>query len=418
MAFRLVGHLILFGVSKSAVLISPLLAATILTKGDYGLLEWALSFSMMSAVFVSLGAGGVIAFEIVRKERSCLINTALFYSALLTFILGCITVLLTPFDSLRAVISVGFTGIYIGQFALASYMKSKGMGAYASVVDSFIYIQILLLVLYGAYVDEPGLQFLTILPVSIILLSILLFRIAGSGFSIFSSGFILFAKKGAPIMLSGFAAIGYINLPRLLIGVVGSMEDVGNLALYFRWAALALVVYQFMLVMNFRKIYRLGYVELDKYISYITLAVLIAGAIIVAVMPVVRNFVYFNQLQFPEMSLPVQSLMVCIVTVWTLSTSLEGLFYREHLTKFQVASVLLGGSSFLGLVFIIRNIAAIEIVLTFCIAWFLSYLIITFSQIYFLRNNLSASEKRGFGRSLFLVVIILFLEMILLFKIS
>ncbi len=403
-------HFIIFGFSKSAVLLAPLLAASVLTKDEYGSLEWALSFSMMSALFLSFGAGGIIAFEIVKHEKSDLITTALSYISFLTFFLGFTTAVIVLIDSGMTAMLLGFTGIFLGQFTLSSYMKAKGMGAFASIIDSFIYILILLLVLYSIFIDDRRLHLFILFSLATLFFSAILFRIGGNEFRMHKSHFFKFAKTGAPIMLASFATVGFMNLPRVLIGNLGTMEDVGDFALYFRWAALALVAYQFMVVINFRKIYQLDHIALDRYISFISLAVLIIGTLFVMTMPMLREFEIFKQLQFPQKSLPVQSLMVAIVAIWTLSTSLEGLFYREHLTKFQIYSTIFGIFVLLFSIFLINKMQNSDLTFFFSLAWFISYLVIIFSQLFFLKKYLHKERKHLFVNASILVVFILLSE--------
>ena len=411
--YRQIKHLIIFGFSKSAVLLAPLLAASVLTKNEYGSLEWALSLSMMSALFLSLGAGGIIAFEIVKHEKSDLITTALSYISFLTFFLGLTTAIIVLIDLKMAAMLIGFTGIFLGQFALSSYMKAKGKGAFASIVDSFIYILILLLVFYSIFIDDRRLHLFILFSFATFFFSMILFRIGGYKFRVDKSHFFKFVKTGTPIMLSSFAAIGFMNLPRVLIGNLGTMKDVGDFALYFRWAALALVAYQFMLVVNFRKIYQLDHVALDRYISFISFVVLMIGVVFVMTMPMLREFEIFKQLQFPQNSLPVQSLMVAIVAIWTLSTSLEGLFYREHLTKYQIYSSILGVVVLLFSIFLVSKLQNPDLIFYFSLAWFISYLVIIFSQLFFLKKFYK-EHKRAFINSLLLSIFILFSETLIL----
>ncbi len=407
-------HFIIFGFSKSAVLLAPLLAASVLTKDEYGSLEWALSFSMMSALFLSLGAGGIIAFEIVKHEKSDLLTTALSYISFLTFFLGLTTAIIVLIDSKMAAMLIGFTGIFLGQFALSSYMKAKGKGAFASIVDSFIYILILLLVLYSIFIDDRRLHLFILFSVAALFFSAILFRISGNKFRMHKSHFFKFVKTGAPIMLASFATVGFMNLPRVLIGNFGTMEDVGDFALYFRWAALALVAYQFIVVINFRKIYQLNHTELDRYITFISLAVLIIGSLLVMTMPILKEFEVFKQLHLPQKNLPIQSLMVAIVAIWTLSASIEGLIYREHLTKFQIYSSIFGIFVLLFSILLIKKMQNPDLTFYFSLAWFISYLVIIFSQLFFLKKYIYKEKKHLFVNTSVLVVFILFSETIVL----
>lgn len=407
-------HLLIFSFSKSTVLFAPLIAASVLSQSNYGLLEWSLSVSMILSVVLSFGAGAVISFEIIKSEKSKLIDMALFYIGVITFLLGVMGILsFIFFSSLSLNYILAFTGVFLGQFALSAYIKAKGRGAYASMIESFIYIFILLLLFNSIYKELQYLEFLILFSIVSIIFSIILFKLIDNKRTLNKEEISPFFNKGFPIMLSGLLAVGFLNLPRIILGYFGSFEDVAEFSLYFRWAAIAVIAYQFIIVMNFRKIYKLSHVELDTYIVRITFAVLVIGYSLIVTIGALEENASLYSIALPKENLLIQILMIGSITFWTISTSLEGLFYRENLAKYQGFSSLIGISSFLLNIFIL-NYFIDNIILTFSLSWCLSYMILIITQIFILNKKLDFIFKKVF---ISLLLIMLLTGIILLFKV-
>ena len=382
-------HLSLFGLSKSAVLFAPLLAASVLSQSNYGLLEWSLSLAMMLSIFLSLGAGGVLSFEIIKHETNSLINTTLFYALVISLLLGILgSISIIFFEPSRISYILGFTGVFTGQFVLSAYLKAKGKGAYASIVESFIYIVILLLVFNSIFQEIKSLELLLVFPFFTIVFSVILFFLISDRTKLKKENFFLFIQRGFPIMISGLLAVGFVNLPRVLLGNFESFESVGVFSLYFRWAAIALVAYQFALVINFRKIYTYSYEKLDRYIVAISFMVLLIGFFIILGLEVIDNYDITFHLAVPEQNILIQGLMAGTISLWAIGTSLEGLFYREHLSKLQIYSSTFGIGIFLLSIMFLNSFIS-NVILIFSLSWFVSYIAIVLLQLFFLQKYLN-----------------------------
>jgi len=386
-------YLSLFGASKSAVLFAPLIAASVLSQSNYGLLEWSLSFAMMLSIFLSLGAGGVLSFEIIKHETNGLINTTLFYALLISLLLGILgSISIIFFEPSRISYILGFTGVFIGQFVLSAYLKAKDRGAYASIVESFIYIVILLLVFNSIFQEIKSLEFLLVFPFFTIVFSIILFFLISDRTQLKKENFFLFIQRGFPIMISSLLAIGFVNLPRILLGSFESFESVGVFSLYFRWAAIALAAYQFALVINFRKIYTYSSEKLDRYIVAIASMVLFIGFFIILGLEVIEKYDIPFHLAVPQQDILIQGLMAGTITLWAIGTSLEGLFYREHLSKLQIYSSIFGIGIFLLSVMFLSSFIS-NVILIFSLSWFVSYIAIVILQLFFLQKYLNTYFK-------------------------
>jgi O-antigen/teichoic acid export membrane protein len=387
------------------------MAASVLSQSNYGLLEWSLSFAMMLSLFISLGSGGVLSFEVIKHETNSLINTTLFYIVFLSFLLGIFgSISIIFFEPSRFSYILGFTGIFIGQFALSAYLKAKGKGAYASIIESFIYIIILFLVFNSIFQGIKSLEFLLVFPFFTIVLSIILFFLITDRTLPNKKDLSLFLQRGFPIMISSFLSVGFINLPRALLGSYDSFDSVAVFSLYFRWAAIALVAYQFVLVMNFRKIYTYSYEKLDRYIVTISFIVLLIGCCIILGLEVIKKYDIPFHLAVPQQDILIQSLMAGVITLWAIGSSLEGLFYREHLSKFQIYASVFGIVAFLLNIWLLHNFVS-NMILIFAFSWFISYIVIVISQLLFLQKSLNI--KFLFTR-LFIIIMVISILLLLM----
>jgi len=402
-------QLIIFGTSKSAVMFAPIIAASTLSTQNYGLLEWSLSASIMFAVAVSLGSGGVIAFEVVKNEHSPIISISMIYTAILSFFLaatGLISYIIHLSNQLTFFLM--FSGLFVAQFSLSAFMKAKGAGAYATIIDSLVYILIFLLAIFATSKNKDEFQYIFIFSVSAFFLSFIIYFLSNIKKNYFEiSKFFLFLRRGIPIMLSSLMAIGFINLPRVLLGEFDSFEKVAEFSLLFRWAALALVVYQFVVVIKFREIYKSELHQIDRYFAFISIAIFFIGFAIILILNSLNA--QFNELPFatPSQNFIFQSFMATSIALWVLSTSLEGIFYREHLAKYQFYSSLIGILIFLGIFFIIQNIYCITI-FTVLLSWISGFCITIVTQFYFLNKKIYASTKNSFKniKSVFLIILV------------
>lgn len=397
-------NLFVFGASKGSVFFAPLFAASVLSSTNYGLIEWALSLSMILGIVFSFGAGGVLAFEIVKNDKSDLISIALSYMVFVTFLFGVlgITSLVLHFSHKTSFI-IGFTGLFAGQFALSSYMKAKGMGAFASTVESFIYVAILILVFNSFIKKIIYLEYIGIFPVFVLLFSSIIFFALLNRKLVFNLGhYIRFGKRGLPILFSSLLSIGLINLPRVLLGGVGSFDEVAEFSLYFRWTGIALVLYQFVYVVKFREIYTYSYGKFDNYITIISWLVLLSGIFITLGLVLLKKYNLTFGVNLPERNFVIQGYMVGVVTLWTITASLEGVFFREHLTRWQIYANVLGISVFLSLLLLLR-IPFSNNLLVFTMAWFFAFIVIVLTQIFFLKKNIAQASLKYLTISMSLI---------------
>lgn len=382
---KLLKHGTLFIFSKSIVLIAPLFAAYLLNKSAYGTFEWSLSIAMIISTMITVGAGNTIAFEKVKNEESPLISIGQRYSFYLGILFALLSItLLTFFNEVRIGLVLGMSSFLVIQYALSAYMKANGLGARASVVDSGIYTILLVLLGLAWLNGDSDLSYLVIYAIVAIILGIFLHNTINTSSVLNKEEIMKFVKRGFPIMLSGGMVILFFNLPKLFLGYE-SMMYVGEFSLYLRWASLALVVYQFIVVVFFRDIYTNSYIEFDKFIASISFGVYLLGFTILIFLYLAKKY-NIEYLPVPEVNLSVQILMVSIIALWALTASLEGLIYREDKSIHQMWANIVGIIIFFLLSFLTGEHDDIIYFITF--SWFISFVAIILYQLFIIHKDI------------------------------
>ena len=398
---RLIQHGILFVFAKSIVLIAPLIAAYFLKKSSYGMFEWSISISMIISTILTVGAGNTIAFEKIKNESSPLIYIGQIYSIYLGLGLACLSiVVILIFNNARIGLIFGMSAFLIIQYALSAYIKANGLGAKASIIDSGIYI-VLLGLLFFTWIEESSELLYTIAyALSAITLSALLYKTITKHVKITKVDIKKFFTRGFPIMLSGSMIIVFFSLPKVLLGS-NSMALVGEFSLYFRWAAVAIVIYQFLIVVFFRDLYTKSYIEFDKFIAGISLGVYSLGLLVLLLL-YLANISNIKYLPLPEFNASLQIVMLAIIALWALTASLEGVLYRENKSIHQMLANLFGILIFLVLFYFFQDTEHILYITIF--SWFTSFVTIIFYQLYIIHKFI-LQNNFVFINSLFLLIL-------------
>lgn len=376
-------HGALFVLSKSIVLIAPLFAAYLLDKSSYGLFEWSLSIAMIVSVMMTIGAGNTIAFEKVKNTDSPLIYIGQIYSVYLGLFLAILSIaMILFFNNVQIGMVLGMSSFLVVQYALSAYIKSSGLGARASVIDSGIYIVLLVLLGFTWFKEDTQLAYVVSFAFAAMILSIFLYKSINKNKVPIKEEIRNFLKRGFPIVLSGGMVILFFNLPKLLLGSE-SMELVGDFSLYFRWAALALVVYQFIVVVFFRDLYTKSYNDFDKFIASISTGTYFLGFVILIFLYLANKY-NIAYLTLPALNISVQIIMISIIALWALNASLEGLLYRENRSIHQMWANILGVIIFLMIYYFYQDEKNIIYLIT--MSWFFSFVAIICYQLFIIHR--------------------------------
>ena len=326
---KLSGHAVLFGVSKSSVLFAPFLAAWLLSKSQYGALEWWLSLSMTIGPIMTLGAHGVVAYGSLGGVFSPYVKTAIIY-----VIFVCFSTLLFVF--LLPVVGVGRETSYIGVVALQSSMivlqlvlsarlKGLGKGAWASLAESALYIALLfslLLVLVGVEFVSGFILVMIVVESFMLWLLIKVSELPKVSYwrhEDYKKTFFLSYR----FLISGALMGAFMAGPRLLLGWVSDESLVASFSIVFRWLSIAIVFHQFINTYYFMRIY--GGDPTKRKFAILGCVGLVAISAAVIAVAVSSHAIRSTNIPLPD-SNDVWLIwsMAGIMILWSASASLEG----------------------------------------------------------------------------------------------
>jgi hypothetical protein len=267
-------HALIFALAKSAVLIAPLIAAGLLSKSLYGTVEWWLALSLAFGPVLAMGAPGLVAYGTLGSKLRRHVRTATVFViiAATTLLLISIVAPLLGLDwknSLFGPVALQCAIVAL-QTTLSARLKGLGKGAWASLVESTLYLSLLCAVL----LNWQGLDFvlsfmgLMLLASGLLILGLIRFVPLPSLSGWHRRNYRAFLHVGLHFMTGGALMAGFMALPRISLGAISSPEKVAEFALIFRWLSITIIAHQFINTVFFRKIFAdLGSHERDRVLA-------------------------------------------------------------------------------------------------------------------------------------------------------
>lgn len=339
-------HGLIFAIAKSAVLFSPLLAAGLLSKTQYGSVEWWLALSLSFGPVLAMGAPGLVAYGTLGDKYSRHVSTATVFvlitaTALLLMALALPLFGLVWHRSLYGPVLVQCAVVAL-QMTLSARLKGLGKGAWASLVESSLYLTLLCALIFS----WKGLDFVNSFMVLMLLTSVLLIGGLMCSVSIprLSSwtklNFQAFLRSSLPFMAGGALMGTFMAMPRISLGFFASPAKVAEFALVFRWLSIAIVAHQFINTVFFRKIFADADTQRrDRMLAATVFLVAILSVCIVYTLQITQSL---------NVPLPIPSTLnlawsMCIVMfMWSGSASLEGGLYRAGASLVQARATVFG----------------------------------------------------------------------------
>ena len=385
-------HGLIFAIAKSAVLFSPLLAAGLLSKSQYGSVEWWLALSLSFGPVLAMGAPGLVAYGTLSDKFSRHVSTATLFVLITATALLLMALALPLFDqdwhrSLYGPVLVQCAVVAL-QMTLSARLKGLGKGAWASLVESSLYQTLLCALIFS----WKGLDFVNSFMILMLLTSVLL--IGGLMCSVSIPGlsrwtklnFQAFLRSSLPFMAGGALMGTFMAMPRISLGFFASPAKVAEFALVFRWLSIAIVAHQFINTVFFRKIFADGDTQRrDRMLAATVFFVAILSVCIVLTLQLTQSL---------NVPLPIPSTLnlawsMCIVMfMWSGSASFEGVLYRAGASLVQVRATVFGvifQLLALGLMTLLE--VGDEWLFRATSAWLLGFLVIIFFQWRGLRAN-------------------------------
>ena len=342
--WRLGRHGLIFVLAKSAVLVAPLLAASVLTITEYGSVEWWLALSMALGPVIGLGAPSMVAYGSVNRQQYRHVRTAtvcvlMLASTLLVFVLALRLFGHEWGDDFYGPVALQCAVIML-QMTLAARLKGTGKGAWAAVAESALYLCLLIALLGVLLGADFVTAFMFCMLVACVLLAFLLVRLVAVP-----------ALRRWPLrnfhaclgiawryMLGAALMAGFMALPRVALGFLESPQVVASFALVFRWLSISIIAHQFINTVFFPRIYgNAPQRRRDIALALTVSVVAISALFIVLFVGVGKAFVPFP-LPFPQatsLALP----MAMVMILWATTACLEGSLFREGAALKQSGAV-------------------------------------------------------------------------------
>ncbi|KFN47906.1 hypothetical protein N790_07085 [Arenimonas malthae CC-JY-1] len=260
MLLKLGRHGLLFALAKSAVLVAPILAASLLGVAEYGAVEWWIAMSLIVGPLIGFGAHGVVAYGSVGSQDRRHIRTAVVVviAASAALDLASVAVLIAGVggSSLFAPVALQ-SAVVVLQLTVSARLKGLGRGAWASVAESSLYLSLLAavgLAWMGSNFVEAYL--IVLLVASVGLISVLLSSVGmRPSLSWLERDFRGFVRRGVGYLVGGVLLGLFMSMPRAVLGFAGSVEAVAQFAIAFRWLSIAIVAHQFINTLFFRRLF-------------------------------------------------------------------------------------------------------------------------------------------------------------------
>lgn len=326
-----------FGLSKSAVFFVPLLLSNILPAADYGLFESCLAYGSLLAVVLGCGLVAAIPyFMMVRNTTD--FNGLIYLHAALIFLPLVLLIPLFAFGLVTAsvfLIAI-FAAVINWQRVFATDMKTRGKPTYSSFAESFVYMAILvvsLAALENLSIHRMSVYLMAIfLPLAVVLTIVMLRR-----YPITRAQWRLIPEMYAyalPTILPGMSLLLITSLVRLIAPPIMGAEKLAIYSFYFRFASIAVVVYQFLATIFFAEMYKREPNELDKIFTRVALLILALAAAGFVVFPQVFSG-FFKLFSTFAQYWPLYAILVFFCFFWVCEAMLESIIFRCKLaTKF------------------------------------------------------------------------------------
>ncbi len=331
--------LLIFGIAKIIVYVVPLWLADILTKQDYGIIEYALAgLGMLVSAGFGLGMSGAYPYFVLRKkdvesEKAFHIHPIWL---LFIFVINQFLYYGLSLYNLKIYLALNFAYLVANQQFYSTKLKSKESILKAVLVDSGIYFMLLF------YIIGVILQ---IIPAILESISTIMF---GYAFVYIFYGLYRFYKIDKENILKKYKEIlqfsshillGSILIFAITVGgriVVERYFDdatIGIYGFYYRLAAVVVVIHQVVNIMFFKKIYTYNPKILDKYFSLFFIGIYVISISVYWILPfVLPQFSNYYRETYQENKI-LFFILSAQMLLWIASALNSSIVDREGLAK-------------------------------------------------------------------------------------
>jgi len=290
---------IIFSFAKGIVFLVPLFLADLLTKNDFGILEYALAgVGMLLNAMVNFGVPGAYPYFILKKKNTQIKEGFFLHPLWLSFyfILNQIIYFTTDFYDIAIYMAINISFIVANQLFYSIQLKSNEKIHSAVFLDAGLYVLLGLFVL-GFFLD------LLILSIKNISLGIFIY-----GLLYIVVALVNFIKVKKDEIFSKYKKIVRFSIHLLissiflfLLTVSGRVlaknffgyEEAGIYGFYYRLAAITVMIYQVASIRYFKELYTINLKKLDNYFSLFFIFIFTFSLTVYLISPYVVP--YFSQ---------------------------------------------------------------------------------------------------------------------------
>ena len=328
-----------FLIAKGITFLVPILLADILTKNDFGMLEYALAgVGMLLNSIISLGVPGAYPYFILRKKEKNIEEGFSLHPLwlLFAFLLNLLFYHSFNFYGIEIYMAVNISYIIAVQKFYSTILKSQEKINKAVLLEAGIYL-ILFSFLLGYFFNliQPN-----IFNISKAILSYAMFWVSYSLYKFHKVNknqiFIKYKKIisfSIHLLLSSSFLFLLTVSGRILSKYFFDYESAGTYGFYFRLSAIVVLIYQVISVRYFKDLYTKSTSKLDFYFSSFYLFIFTLSILLYFLSPYIMPYFsnYFKE-TYSENRV-VFFILFCQMTMWISSALNSSIVDREGLAK-------------------------------------------------------------------------------------
>lgn len=394
--------LLSFTFCKTIVFLVPLILAEVLSKDNFGIVEYALAgLGMILNTTINLGVPGAYPFFKLRKKSLYILKgfELHFLWLLVLFLVNQFCYFLFDNFAIEYYMALNIAYIVANQVFISTKLKTDDKIIKAIFFDSGVYVILLLFIalnyigLTKSSLDSINL-FIQIYATTYALFSLLkLFNLKKK----YLVKYIRILKFSYPILFSSILIFFITVSGRFLIEFVfKDFELVGIYSFYFRLAAIVVMIYQVISISFFKKIYTLEPKILDKYFAAFFIALYIISSFSFYLSHSIAPFFseYYSDTIIEYNS--IYFILSAQVVFWISSALTSNIIDREELAKkisavFFILIFLFGLALFLYKdVLTLQSYVLIHFIVIF-LATIFQFIILFYKKIFFVKTMIVLS---------------------------
>ena len=327
-----------FVICKGLVFLTPLLFAEILTKNEFGILEYALSgLGFVLNTLLNLGVPGAYPYFILKQKKLNIKNGFTLHPLFLStvFIINTF-IYVTGFTGQQQYLAINIAYVIANQVFYSTQLKSHEKSVPAVFLDSGIYIILFVLFIASRLeLVEVSIRFINYLILIYgtfyTLFGIQKYLSVSSKNSLFHYKYILRYSKN--LLIATFLIFLITSSGRIVIEWLFGFEKVAIYGFYFRLAAVVVMIHQVINIIYFKRIYTIEPTILDRYFAMFFVFIYVLSLIFYFVSPLVMTSVssFFNDTFLENKT--IFFIISAQMTVWIASALNSSIIDRENLMK-------------------------------------------------------------------------------------